>query len=262
MNLSKQLINGFIQTELELFKKDFDESPVPEIQDIRSLSIAWVCYYFKEVISNKNIESIRDFVDTVYLMANYNTHGWFRISALQATAFILTSDIDYANNLIKDICCGQGWARGYIIKSTAIICPLLSFQNAYLKKATEYNLMHLQAYDEENAIMYLLTSGTPDEKKEWIKTQLIEDIKENHKKFYSELTKRYNKYHTGFFVNTFNQAKSYFIFKIMCETNIIEIETTLFDDIELNFLDLYKKEKAHPLNKHYIDMCFLSDENI
>ena len=262
MNLSKQIINGFIQTELDIFKKDFDESPVPEIQEIRSLSIAWVCYYFKEVISNENIESIRDFVDSVYLMGNYNTYGWYRISALQAASFILTSEIHYAHNLIKDICCGQSWARGFIIESTAIICPLLSFQNQYLKKATEQNLLYSQACYEENTILFLSSIGSPDEKKEWIKTQLDEDTKEDHKEFYSELIKKYSHYNTGFFVNAFNKAKSYFIFKIISEPKLLEIETTLFDDIELNFSDLYKKEKEHPLNNYYVDLSFLSDKKL
>lgn len=260
MNLSKQIINGFIQMELELFKKDFNEDPITEIQEIRSLSIAWVCYYFKEAISNENIESIRDFVDYVYSMENYNTHGWIRISALQASSFILTSDIFYANILIQHVGCGQSWARGFIIESTAIICPLLSFQNQYLKKATEQNLLYSQVYYEENTILFLSSTGSPDEKKEWMKTQLVEDTKEDHREFYRVLIKEGKYNNSGFFINAFNKAKSYFIFKIMSEPKMIEIETTLFDDLELNFSDLFEKGKSHPLNDYYIDLSFLRDE--
>ena len=148
MSISKQLINGFIESELELFKNQFEESPIPAIQEARSLSIAWICYYFKDSITNENSAAIIKFVDDVYVSENYRKHGWFRISALQAAAFILTADIHYANSLIQNIDCGQSWARGYIIESASIICPLLSFNNKYLKGATETNIKYSHVYYE------------------------------------------------------------------------------------------------------------------
>ncbi|MBL0267152.1 MAG: hypothetical protein IPP99_00290 [Chitinophagaceae bacterium] len=71
MSISKQLINGFIESELELFKNQFEESPIPAIQEARSLSIAWICYYFKDSITNENSAAIIKFVDDVYVSENY-----------------------------------------------------------------------------------------------------------------------------------------------------------------------------------------------
>ena len=65
MSISKQLINGFIKSELELFRKQFDESLVPEIQETRSLAIAWLCYFFKNSVSSDNSSAIIQFVDYV-----------------------------------------------------------------------------------------------------------------------------------------------------------------------------------------------------
>lgn len=260
MLISKQIINGFIQTELGLFKKQFDESPVPTIQDERSLSIAWVCYYFKESISKENSSAIMNFVDDVYLKENYSTHGWIRISALQAAAFILTNDIHYANSLIQHIDCGQGWARGFIIESASIICPLLSFNNDYLKAATETNVKYSHAFYMENIILYLKTEGNIKQKITWLENQIIADEKEYHTKFYNELKKAGKLFQSGFFVRTFNKAKSYFIFKICSQPILVEIQSQLFDDTEINFNVLVSMEKAHPLNDYYIDFSFLNNE--
>ena len=54
MNKDQLTQNGFIKKELVLFKKQYNEKPVPKIQDDRNLAIAWVCYYFKDSIANGN----------------------------------------------------------------------------------------------------------------------------------------------------------------------------------------------------------------
>jgi hypothetical protein len=89
MNISKQLINGFIRTELELFKNQFNQPSVPAIQEDRSLAIAWLCYYFKDIVSSENASSIIEFLDEVRFSDNYDIYGWYRIPALQASAFIV-----------------------------------------------------------------------------------------------------------------------------------------------------------------------------
>lgn len=199
MDISKQLINGFIKSELELFKKQFDESPVPEIQDVRSLAIAWVCYYFKESITNENSSALIEFVDDVYSYKNYTTHSWLRISSLQASVFILTGDVHYANSLLQHIDCGQGWARGFILQAASIITLLISFGNTYLQEATETNIKYSHAYYKENIILYLKTKGAKEEKISWLENQIIADERDYHTKFYDELKKVGQFYQFRFF---------------------------------------------------------------
>lgn len=260
MSISKQLINGFIKSELELFKKQFDESPVPKIQDDRSLAIAWLCYYFKESVSHENSSAIIQFVDDVYSRNNYSTHGWFRISALQAAAFMLTSDIYYANSLIQHIDCGQGWARSFIIQSAGIICPLISFDNQLLKAATETNIKSSHAYYEENIVLYLSTKGKSEEKIKWLEFQISIDEKEYHKDFLNELKSARRLHQSGFFVRTFSKAKSYLIFKMLSQPLLAHVQQDLFDDVDLDFNNLAELEKKHPLNDYYIDLSFLNNE--
>lgn len=261
MSLLKQLINGFIESELELYKMQFDESPVPEIQDERSLAIAWLCYYFKDSISNENSSAIIQFVDEVYSSDKYSTHGWMRISALQAAAFILTSDIFYANSLLQHIDCRQHWARGFIIESAGIICPLISFDNQQLKAATETNIKYSHGLYEENIILYLSTNGTSEDKVNWLEHQI--SIDENElaiKKFLNSLKAAGRLNQSGFFVRTFSKAKSYIIFKMLSQPLLAEIQLKLFDKADINLKELTDLEKNHPLNDYYIDLSFLTNK--
>lgn len=259
MNIIKQLINGFIKSELDLFKKRFYESTAPEIQDRRSLAIAWVCYYYKDFITTTNKLSIVKFVDSVYKNDQYTTKGWYRISALESAAYIISSNIDYANRMVQSIACGQSWARGFILESAGIICPLLSFKNLYLKRATETNIRMGQGGYEESIILYLSSKGTLKEKKNWIEQRCL-DQKGFGKEFCDKLKNNSYLYETQLFIKELNLAKSYFIFKLTCHPTLDTIEVDLFDEIQPCFEELIEKENKHPLKDYYFDLSFLKDK--
>lgn len=259
MSLSEQLINRFIETELELFKKQFGESPVPAIQDDRSLAIAWLCYYFKELVSNENAFSVINFVDEVYSAKNYCTHGYHRISALQAAAFILTKDIYYANSLIENIDCKFSLARIFVIKSVGIICPLISFDNLLLKEATENNIKNSHTHCESSVILYLSTQGKAEEKIKWLEFQISIDEEGRHKEFFSKLKKAGSLIQSGVFVSTFSRAKSYLLFKMLSQPLLAEFQIKLFDDVGVDFNRLVELETKHPLSDYFIDMGFLNN---
>ncbi len=258
MNISIQIINGFINSELELFKKQFNETFVPEVQDKRSLAIAWLCYYFKDSISNENSKNIIQFVDEVYSMENYTTYGWFRITALQAAAFILTADTFYANSLVQNIGCGQSWARGFILESAAIVCPLLLFNNSYLRKSTEVNIKHSHGYYKESVILYLSTKGTETEKVNWLEEQISSTDKDYIKEFLMNIKNGKKFIETGFFLKAFNKPKSYFIFKMLSQPLLSKSAPGLFDDVKINFNELSNLEKNNPLNSYYFDFGYLT----
>lgn len=257
MTISEQLINGFIESELYLFKEQFKEDSFPIIQDERSLSIAWVCYYFKKVISRENAFKICEFVDEVYTYDDYKVYGWSKIGALESAAYILKNDIYYANKLIYKISCGHFLSRIFLIRSMGIICPLLKFDNLYLKESTEFNINQSHGCYEENTIFYLLTQGTASEKLEWINHQMDLDINGYHTKFFNEIKQKGELYQSSFFASVFDKAKSYFIFKILSDPKISGVQYSLFDDKKINFDELLNLEKSHPLSKNYIDFSFL-----
>lgn len=259
-NISRQIINGFIKSELEIFKTRFEEERVPGIQDDRSLSIAWLCYYFKDAITSSNALAITNFVDEVHTRDDYRLHCWYRISALQAAAFVLTSNTYYADKLLCNVSCGQGWARGFIVESASIICPLLSFDNRYLRRAVELNLKYGQIYEKESVILYLATRGDSKEKRNWLEQQIKISDKDRHIEFLSKLKDTNRYYKSGFFVKAFSNAKSYFIFKLLCEPRFVKVELELFDRVLLNYEELNNKELSHPLNNQYIDLSFLEEK--
>lgn len=258
MSILKQLVDGFVKSELDLFKKQFDESPVLQIQDDRSLAIAWLCYYFKDVISREYSVKIINFVNQVSSRENYNVHGWYRISALQAAAYILTKDSYYANMLVQRICCGQSWARGFILQSAGLICPILSFDNQHLRKATEINIEYSHGNYQDNIILYLSTKGEVSEKLDWIETQIRTVKYDDQKNFFDSIIKMGHFTSSSLFISAFNRAKSYLIFKILSQPIPLESEPTLFDTVHVSYYTLSNLEKKHPLNSFYIDLGFLS----
>lgn len=257
MLLTKQIINGFIQTELELFKKQFDDSLVSEIQDDRSLAIAWVSYFFKELVSIENRAAIENYVTEIHHRDNYKTQGWYRIAALESASFILSNNTAHRDTLLNHISCGQSWARSFIIESAGIICPLLEFSNDYLRESTELNIKFSHSCDEENTVLFLCAKGTVIEKQNWLKSMMVTE-KDCHLNFFEGLITNGKLYQTGFFVRAFNKAKSYFIFKILTEPVLAVQQPELFDEIKITFDDLIALEKKHPLNDFYIDLDFLS----
>lgn len=258
MNISKQLINGFIRTELELFKNQFNQPSVPEIQEDRSLAIAWLCYYFKDIVSSENASSIIEFLDEVRFSDNYDIYGWYRIPALQASAFILTSNIYYAKLLIQNISCTQSWAREFIIKSAGIICPLLSFDFYHLKEVTELNIINSHFFCKENILLYLSTNGSLEHKISWFEHQISIVEHDDQKKLLNSIKKEGRFNNSMFFVSAFNRTKSYIIFKMLCHPSLYELQPTLFDNVDIAFNELAELEKIHPLNDYYIDLSYLN----
>ena len=258
-SIPKQLINGFIETELELFKKQCDESPFPEIQEYRSFAIAWLCYFFKDFITKENSSEIIKFVDDVYDRKNYRFHGWYRIPALEAAAFMLTSNDKYANKLVSHIACEQSWARRFVIESAGIICPLLYIDNQYFKKATEKNIEYGHSLTKENLILYLSSNGPVKEKINWLNHQVSIANGMFFGEFFKELEVSGYLIQTGFFIDIFSKSKSYLIFKILSKLSLLRIQPDLFTETAPlhNFENLFKIERTHPLSDCYIDFKFL-----
>lgn len=248
MNFQKRVINGFIREELTLFRVSFDLTPYPEVQDRRSFAIAWLCLLFDNIISTENRKSIIKFVDEIQSREDYSTVGWYRISAFQAAAYILSGQIHYATKLLSNIGCGQSWARGYIHESASLICTLLSFDNQILKKEVETNLIRAQNYYIESTLLLLATKGNPNHKRDWLdvvhdKCQLSSSLK-----FIEELQRNQGQ-STGFYVDAFNAAKSYLILKMLCKPVFESEEISLFRNEALDFDQIHRMERKHPLNK-------------
>ena len=251
------MINGFFHSELEQFKNNYSEQPIEKIQDTRGLAIAWVSYYFKELVSDENISEIKKYVNSLMYKEGYNTVGWSRLPALLVAAFILDNNTSLRDNLLETISCGQSLDRLYIIRSAAILCPLLNFNNEILRKGTEFNIKHSHGWFEENTVFYLCSKGEREQKKEWLQKMKMRYSK-YHSEFFETLFKSGKYYKNSFFLETFNTAKSYFLFKILGEPTKAIYQPQMFSPEKLTFNSLIEKEKAHPLSDGYIDLSFLN----
>lgn len=241
-----QIVNFVIKTELEQFKQDFDLQPIPESQDIGSLSIAWLCYYCKDNIDLANRDDIANFVNLVMNSETYRTEGWSRIPALQAASFALTGHKDHLNDLLKNLSCHQSTNREFITKSLSIICPLIPFENDYFRESVKKNLRLSNGLDEIGVILYLNSDGEHEEKERWLK-ETFESSFLNRKTIFDDLIER-KSITEDFFKDTFNEIKSHILFRILKHSYLYNNQTNIFQEGRVYPKTLNTFYDDHPLD--------------
>jgi len=249
MNIKEisEIVNFIISTELEQFKQDYELKPIPESQDIGSLSIAWLCYYCKENIDTTNREAITSFVDLVMRNDRYDIEGCSRISALQAASFALTGNETHLNDLLYHLSCYQSNDRTYITKSLAIICPIIPFNNYFFRYSVEENLKMNYGGDETVVILYLNSYGEFEDKIRWFKE--INNFTANDSyRFLDDLIAG-KSISEDFFKNTFNEIKSHILFRILKHSYLYNNQTDLFQERRIfpKTLDVFQDD--HPLDE-------------
>jgi len=232
-----EIINSIINKEFEQFKINFDIQPIPESQDISSLSIAWLCYSFKERISKENQSSIKKFCDDILKSKEYNTKGWSRIPAILAANFVLTNKEKYLNEILKNISCHQSSNRGFIMKSLSIISPLIPSDNEYLRNGTEINLIRNHGYSDTGVIIYMNTNGGIEEKREFLR-EIIKKLPDSYDEFLNKILKG-ESVKDDFYNDTLNEVKSYILSEIFNNNSLMKVENISYDDASEtdNFLD-------------------------
>ena len=243
------IVNFLIETELEQFKQDFDLALIPVSQDISSLSITWLCFYCKENVSTKNRQAITDFVDEIMKKENYRTHGWMRIAALQAAAFVLKDKEDYLNPLLSNVACHQSSIRTFILQCVSVIMPLLDFENEHLREAVEFNVHHNHVFADESILLLLCTNGESKIKMEWIKNQL-KGKKTNSTALLVKLLDKNAVINNDFYQSIFMEVKNHILFRILRHSYSYNNQTNMFDDNKRVFpKTLNSFRDKHPLNK-------------
>lgn len=243
------IVNFVIETELEQFKQDFDLAPIPVSQDLSSLSIEWLCYYFKENVSKTNLTAITSFVDEIRIKENYNVHGWMRIAALQGAAYVLTGDENYLIPLLENIACMQSTTRVFMLQSVSVIAPLLDFENDYLKEAVELNVYHNHDCADESILLLLSTNGPDELKMEWLKYELA-GKQTNSTALLKVLLEKNSVVDNDFYQSIFNEIKNHILFRILKHSYSFNNQTSLFSDNKRVFpKTLNSFQDNHPLDR-------------
>jgi len=261
--LSFQLVNGFLEQEFAVFKKLYrDPNASLDEQDLRSLSMLWVCKFLNPFVNAEYGKRVHDFVEEVMNEEDYNYYGWERISSLQAISYLFTENKDHLNDLVLHISCGQSVIRPVILRSCGIIIDVIPATNNYFKKSAEKNIQKKYGYFEESTLLYLSSSGGWKEKKRWYLA--LKKHEQYHKVFLDRLQKKCKFYKNGFYLNAFSEAKSYFIFKVVTDPALGSFQSEILasdSDNEILLNTLRKFEKEHPLTGYYIDLSFLKNDN-
>jgi len=244
---SRKIVNFLIENFLSDFKKQFNEHPVPYIQDLRSLSIAWLCTYCGELVSKNNCKSIINFVDKVLDSEDYVTVGWSRIPALLSASYIITKKIHYLKILQRDITCGQSMNRLFVIESLSLISPDINFDEDF-KSYVEYNIKHNNSFADECIILLLSSKGSLSQKKKWVKSQIKLYENNNSLDLLKELDqgKFVRRYH---FKEIFSDIQEYILFNIFTYPKKIKGQYTLFKGKPISLVWKKNSIYSHSLNK-------------
>jgi hypothetical protein len=57
-NVSIDRVQGVLWNQLEEFEAGYDQDPIPENQDLRALSIAWIAVFVEEAVSASFVEAL------------------------------------------------------------------------------------------------------------------------------------------------------------------------------------------------------------
>jgi len=249
MKKAFEIVNDLISSELEYYKLGYEISPIPLSQDVSSLSIEWLCYYFKNHVSTENSQQILSFVD----QKRTNKSGEFKIAALEACAYIFTGNELYLNSLLTKLSCGRSSDRRFIVQSVAIIAPLIDYNNDYLQDSVEYNIRNNYGFADECILLFLATNPEKDYLKGWLMYQLYQG-ETNSSSLLRNLLSDGFVLKQQFFRTFFADIKSYILFRILRNSDTYHGQLQLFNDKPERYERISSNKDYHPLDSTILEV--------
>jgi len=251
------LINEYIHQELNNFVKNYRNPQITKKQELRSLSIAWFSSFFPDHVSFNNSEMIHTFVETALCERDYDSFGWIRIPALEASSYKLTGDINHLHSMLNKLSCEQSRFRDLMMISAAFVVQSINFNNEILNNATMTNINRRQFYHQENIILRLCTEGDANDKKRWL-YQLMND-NDYLADFIKELLKGALIHNNDFFFRQFSEIKTYVLFSLLDFINSYRsnVPQAHNNEIRTFSMKLRNYEEKHPLTNTSIDFSYL-----
>jgi hypothetical protein len=166
-NINLGRVQQVLWTQLERFKGGFDETPIPEVQDLRGLSIAWIAVFFQEAVPSSFLDSLMELVLRLRSHEDFSHHGWFRLIPLDVALFALTGNRDWLCYVASNLGHGTSGHRDFVIRSFALVANRLTFDRLMLDR-TAYNLQVRHGGCEDLVILYAVSDQKGSEKKQQI----------------------------------------------------------------------------------------------
>lgn len=235
------IINSLISLQLSKFIRDYSITPPPLTQDLRSLSITWLCRQFPKEISEENQMKIQEFVDNQMYGDDYAYTGWYRLPALQAAVYGFLKDEYYIESILKGISTEESTIRAFLLRSLSLLTSDLEFENDLLRQAVEEDLERDMWYATDAAILLISTRGSNADKRKWIEQQSEKNPK--FKDFFQNLLQKDALVDNEFFYTNLSEIKEHLLMEIIKNQGELSLGSTGVYGLPADFID------KNPLNR-------------
>ena len=137
--LNAPRIRSLLWEELADFRRDFQESPIREEQDLRALFIAWMAAFLPEVAPDGFWEELRSVVTGFRARTDFSAHGWHRLVPLDVALFVGTGEHQWLDICRPNVDHHKSELRTFVIDCLALAAPRLEFDGEMIAR-TENNL--------------------------------------------------------------------------------------------------------------------------
>jgi hypothetical protein len=258
LTMNTYIVNKFLVIEIEEWRKELLKKSGDYTSNLRGCSIAWVCYYFNELIYVETVRLMYDFRMEIKNGFYPEELIWHRVAALDAAMLFFDGAYTSADTSLGNLSCEGSGARSIILSSLAIACPVIHSDAYALRKSVERNLETWHMHYDDCLYFCLLAKGDEEEKRDWYYSLKSKFTDQSSVDFFNDFEKNLRLRRCSFFLGTFSQAKSYFLFKILNKDYLAGFENNHFIFDQLTTEELLLKERSHPLSSGYLDFSFLN----
>lgn len=171
-------LQRFLSRELAYFERHVDENPVPEVQDLRGLAIAWMGTLLPEVFLARFVKRLECLVERLRGREDYLYTGWYRLLPLDVALFAVTGDRACLVPVITNLDHHKMTLRNFNMDCFALIANRVTFDREMLDR-TANNLRVAHARCEDLVTLFAVSNQAPREKIDQISKWLAQSTPPN-----------------------------------------------------------------------------------
>jgi hypothetical protein len=157
------------------YRRDFEEEPITEVQDLRAFSILWAALFIPEAISSRLRRSLMRVAEQYRERADYSYGCWYRALPIDAAIYTLTADKWWLTAILSNLNHHKRSLREFTIESFAPIAHQLEFDCETLHRIAE-NIEWRHTFYEWPVILF---AGSAERKRqkieEWLRSYELSD---------------------------------------------------------------------------------------
>jgi hypothetical protein len=144
--LDRDRVESVLWSVWQEYLRDFESSPVREIQELRAFSILWAILFIPEAISPCFRRSLTSTVQQYRERTDYKSFCWYRMGPIEAALYALTGVDSWLSTLRANLDHHKSDLREITIESFALLADRLEFDAE--------TLVHIQGNFESRQFFY------------------------------------------------------------------------------------------------------------